>query len=151
MIKNWKLAFGLALGLWAIIFIVISAIIVMPISSGLMTTLTTLVSPVAAFILARIYFKKYPGAIIAGVLLAVFWLIVGTVLDLLVTIQYVKGFGSYVDGLKDFYGAWTLWLSFGLMIAAVALAAKLTHGGKLMPMSPGSNQSSSSQPKPPTA
>ena len=132
MIKNFKLAFGLALGLWALIFIIISAILVMPLPSGLMKTLTTLVAPVAGFILAKIYFKKSPGTITSGLILAVFWIIVGTVLDLLVTIQYVKGSDSYLDGLKDFYGDWGLWLSFVLTIGAVVAAAFLTHGGELM-------------------
>ena len=67
-----------------------------------------------------------------GFVLALSWFIVGIILDLLVTIQYVKGTGTYVDGLKEFYGTWNLWAGIVLMFVAVALAAKITRGGELM-------------------
>ena len=136
MIKDWKLAVGFALALWVLIFVIISALMVIPMPALLSTILGFLVSPVIAFFLARLYFKKNPGGIKEGIVLAVFWLIVGTVLDLAVTIQYIKGTGTYADGLKSFYGAWSLWVSFVLMIVVVSLVAKMTRGGEIIKKPP---------------
>ncbi|OGY45600.1 MAG: hypothetical protein A2731_02385 [Candidatus Buchananbacteria bacterium RIFCSPHIGHO2_01_FULL_39_8] len=132
MIKDWKLAVGFAVALWVLIFVIISALMVIPMPALLLTILGLLVAPIVAFFLAKIYFKKNPGEIKEGVILGVFWLIVGTILDLLVTIQYVKETGTYVDGLKEFYGAWSLWVSFVLTIIVVALVANMTRGGEMI-------------------
>ncbi len=60
------------------------------------------------------------------------WFIVGGILDLLITIQYVKAGGSYLAGLKMFYSAKSLWAGFLLMFVGAVLAAKMTRGGELM-------------------
>ncbi len=132
MIKNWKLAIGLGAGFWVIMFIGISALMVTPLPVIWQKILEIILSGVGAFILARIYFKKNPSDIKAGIILGVAWFIVGGILDLLVTIQYVKAGGTYVSGLKSFYGMWNLWVGFLLMFAGIVLAAKLTRGGELM-------------------
>ncbi|MFA6411013.1 MAG: hypothetical protein WCW26_05580 [Candidatus Buchananbacteria bacterium] len=132
MIKNWKLAVGLAAGLWAIMFIGVSAFMVMPISVLWQKILELILSVVGSFILARFYFKKNPGEIKDGLILGIFWLLAGTVLDLLITIFYVKASGTYLDGLKSFYGMWSLWVSFVLTVVTVAITAKITHGGILI-------------------
>jgi hypothetical protein len=136
MIKNWKVALGLGVGLWAIMFIGVSAIMVTPLPDIAQKILEIILSGVAAFILAKIYFSKNPGDIKAGLILGVFWFVVEGILDLLVTVQYVKAGGTYLSGLKAFYSMWNLWLGFLLMFVGVVLAAKLTRGGELMKKPP---------------
>ncbi|MAF13607.1 MAG: hypothetical protein CMI53_01810 [Parcubacteria group bacterium] len=132
MIKNLKVGLGLGVGFWAIMFIGVSAIMVMPISDLIQKIAEIILAGIAAFILAKLYFKKNPGDIKAGLILGVVWFIVSGILDLLVTIQYVKAGGSYVDGLITFYSSWNLWVGFLLMFVGTALAAQTTHGGDLM-------------------
>ena len=126
------LKIGLGAAFWGIMFLAVSAVMVTPLPVIAQQIIEIAVAAVAGFVLGRIYFKKNPGDLKQGVLTAVIWLLIGTVLDLLITIQYVKADGTYVEGLKMFYGTWSLWVSFGLFIAGVALAAKLTHGGALI-------------------
>ena len=136
MVKNLKLGLGLAAGLWAVMFIGVSAIMVTPLPLLWQKILEIILSFVAAFILAKIYFKKYPGDLKEGLILGVLWFVVGGILDLLVTIQYVKAGASYLIGLKTFYFMWNLWVGFALMFAGIILAAKITHGGELMQRPP---------------
>jgi len=148
MVKDLKLALGLGAGFWAIMFIGISALMVMPMPEILQQICGIILAGVTAFILAKIYFKKNPGDIKTGIILGVLWLITSTALDLLVTVQYVKAGGSYVDGLKSLYGAWNLWVGFLLMLVGVVAAAKMTHGGDLIKKPP--VQQPPSGPKPPS-
>ncbi len=137
MIKNLKLALGLGVGMWAIMFIGVSAFMVMPISLTWQKILEIILSGLAAFILGKLYFKKHPGELKDGLILGVAWFIVGGILDLLITVQYVKAGASYLSGLKSFYGMWSLWLGFLLMFVALVVAALTTHGGEVMkPFSP---------------
>jgi len=136
MIKNLKLALGLGAGMWAVMFIGISALMVTPLLAIWQTILEIILSGLAAFVLARFYFKKNPGDIKDGLILGIAWFIVGGILDLLVTIQYVKAGGSYLSGLKSFYGMWSLWVGFLLMFIGIVLAAKLTRGGELIKTQP---------------
>lgn len=132
MIKDLKLGLGLGAGFWAIMFIGISALMVIPMPMILQQIGGIILAGVVGFLLAKIYFKKNPGDIKAGIILGVTWFIVLTVLDLLVTIQYVKAAGSYVDGLKSLYGAWNFWIGIVAMFVGIVVAVKLTHGGELM-------------------
>lgn len=136
MPKNLLLALGLGAGMWGVMFIGVSAIMVTPIPPLLQKILEIILSGVAAFILARIYFKKQPGDLKEGLILGVCWFVVGGVLDLLVTVQYVKGSASFFNGLKMFYGMWSLWVGFLLMFIGIVVAAKLTRGGELMKQPP---------------
>ena len=126
------LKLGLGAAFWGIMFLAVSAVMITPLPLVAQQVIEIIVAAGAGFILGKIYFKKNPGDLKQGVMTAVIWLLIGTVLDLLITIQYVKADGTYVDGLKTFYGTWSLWVSFVLFIAAVASAAKLTHGGALV-------------------
>lgn len=132
MIQDWKFALGLGAGFWAVIFIGVSALMVTPLPAIWQKILEIILSAVAAFILAKLYFKKHPGDIKAGLILGVIWFIVGGILDLLVTVQYVKAGASYLTGLKTFYGMWSLWVGFLLMFVGIGVAALTTHGGELM-------------------
>ncbi|MFA5022048.1 MAG: hypothetical protein WC508_03150 [Patescibacteria group bacterium] len=132
MIKNWKLALGLGAGFWAIMFIGVSAFMVMPIAVLWQRILEIILAVLASFILSRIYFKKYPSDLKEALALGIFWLVISAVLDLLITIQYVKADGTYLDGLKSFYGMWSLWVSFVLTLISIIATAKITHGGQLM-------------------
>ena len=124
-------------------FIGISALMVIPMSVILQQIGGIVLAGVGGFILAKIYFKKNFGDIKAGIILGVLWLIVSTILDLLVTVQYVKAGGSYVDGLKSLYGAWNLWVGLLAMFVGIVVAVKLTHGGELMKRPPASSTPSS--------
>ena len=132
MIKNWKFAIGLGAGFWVIMFIGVSAIMVALLSEIWQKILEIILAGVAAFILARLYFKKQPGEVKDALVLGIAWFIVGTILDLLITIQYVKAGANYFAGLKTFYGTWNLWVGFVLMFVGIIIAAKTTHGGELM-------------------
>ena len=140
---------GLGVGFWAIMFIGVAAIMLVAMRLIVQQILEIVLAGIAGYVLAMIYFKKTPGSIKDGAILAVIWLAVATVLDLALTIQYVKGSGSYVDGLKNFYGSWVIWVSFIVFIGAVVLAAKMTHGGDVM--KPSSTPMSSPPQSPPPA
>jgi len=131
MIKNYKLALGLSAGMWAIMFIGVSAFMVLPIAVIWQKILEIILSGAAAFVLGKLYFKKHPGGLKDGLILGVAWFIIGGILDLLVTVQYVKAGASYFLGLKTFYGMWNLWVGFLLMFAALAVAALTTRGGEV--------------------
>ncbi|MFA6215952.1 MAG: hypothetical protein WC768_05275 [Patescibacteria group bacterium] len=134
MVKNWITAIALALGLWVVMFIGVSALMVAPLPAIWQKILEIVLSGAASFILARIYFKKNPGELKDGLALGAVWFLVGGVLDLLITVQYVKAGAGYFAGLKTFYGMWNLWVGFLLMFAGVVLAAKMTHGGEIAKM-----------------
>lgn len=143
-----KIGFGA--GLWAIIFIGISALRVTPLPYSIYRILSIVVAMAGAFILGYLYFKEKPGDFKQGLVLGLLWFAVGTVLDLLVTIQYIKAEigGGYIDGLKVFYGDWILWVSFILTILAVGASTLVTHGGKLM-VRPNSQPTATPTPQPP--
>ena len=126
-----KIGFGA--GFWAVMFLGVSALIVTPIPSWLMIVLEIILAGAAGYVLGVIYFKKEPTDMVGGLVTAIIWLATATVLDLLLTVQYTRGVGgNYVDGLKNFYGAWQTWASFLVFIGAVVLAAKMTHGGEVI-------------------
>lgn len=146
------LKIGLGAAFWGIMFLAVSAVMVTPLPIIAQQLIEIIVAAVVGFILGRIYFKKNPGDMKQGVIIAVIWLLVSAVLDLLITIQYVKAGGSYVSGLKNFYGMWSLWVSFILFIVGVVLAAKFSQDGqpmkpavKMPPLAP-----TPSVPEPPT-
>ena len=116
---------GYGAGFWAIMFIGVSALMVTPIPEIWQKILEIVLAGVGALILGLVYFKKAPGTIKNGLTLGVIWFIVGGILDLLITIQYVKAGGSYLFGLKTFYGAWSLWAGFLAMFLGLIMAAKL--------------------------
>ncbi|MFA6255310.1 MAG: hypothetical protein WC675_04765 [Patescibacteria group bacterium] len=132
MIKNLKLALGLGAGMWAVMFIGVCALMVTPLPVIWQQILEIILSGVAAFVLGRLYFRKHPGGVKDGLILGVSWFILGGILDLLVTIQYVKAAGTYLSGLKSFYSMWNLWVGFLLMFGALVIAALTTRGGQLM-------------------
>jgi hypothetical protein len=132
MLKHWKLLLGLGAGFWAVMFIGVSALIVSPLFDIWQKIIEIGLAAVVSFILAKLYFKKNPGDIKEGLVLALIWLIISAILDLLITIQFVKAGGTYFDGLKQFYGMWSLWISFALTFVACVAAAKTTRGGELM-------------------
>jgi len=136
MPKNLPLTLGLGVGLWVVMFLGVFALMVSPMSDLVQKIGEIILAGVAGFVLAMLYFKKNPGDIKDGVVLWVAWLVIGTILDLLITIWFVKGSASYVEGLKMFYGMWSLWVSFVVMLGGIVLAAKTTHGGDLMKQSP---------------
>ncbi len=132
MPKNLLMVIGLGAGLWAIMFLGVFALIISPLPELVQKIAEIILAGVAAFILPKFYFKKNSSKIKDGVILWVAWLVIITILDLLITVWFVKGFGSYVSGLKIFYGMWSLWVSFFVMLSTIILASKTTPGGDLI-------------------
>lgn len=126
------LKIGLGAAFWGIMFLGVSAIMVTPLPLLAQHIIEIIIAAAAGFVLGKVYFKKHPADLKQGAITAVVWLVVATMLDLLVTVQYVRLDGTYVDGLKNLYGQWPIWVSFIVFIATTALAAKMTHGGALM-------------------
>jgi len=155
---------GLGAGFWAVMFIGISALIVTPLPEIVQQILGAVLAGIAGYILAMIYFKKTLGSIKDGLILAAIWFFTSLVLDLLITIQYVKAEvrGGYIDGLKSFYGSWDFWVGVILMFVGVAVASKFTHGDDIVPIprasislqpsaQPGQSNQSKTPPTQPTA
>ena len=120
-----KIGFGAAQ--WGIMFLAVSAIMITPLPDWWQKIIEIVVAGVASYILAMIYFKKHPATMKDAVMLWVIFMIVSAVLDLLITVQYVKANNSYVTGLKMFYGMWSLWLSFVVSLGAIIVASKMNH------------------------
>ncbi len=121
-----KIGFGA--GFWAVMFLAVSALMVTTLPSIWQKVLEIVIAGVAAYILAMIYFRKSPAGIKEGVALFITWFIVSGILDLLITIQYVRGVASYMEGLKLFYGMESFWISLALALVGVLVAAKLASG-----------------------
>ena len=117
-----KIGFGAAF--WGIMFLSVSALLVSPLPDLWQKVIEIVVAGVASYVLAMIYFKKQPGGRAEGIKLWVLFMVVGTILDLLITVQYVRLRYSYLYGLKTFYSMWSLWVSFAVSFVAIVLAAK---------------------------
>lgn len=126
------LKIGLGAGFWGIMFLGVCALMVTPLPALWQAILEIVLAGVAGYVLGMIYFKKNPGEVKDGIVIAVIWLVVGAILDLLITVQYTKASGTYIDGLRNLYGNWQIWVSFVVFIVAVVLSAKMTRGGAVM-------------------
>lgn len=108
MLKNWKSATGYGVLLWLLIFVEVSVLMFTPALKDKELTqniLHMIILPVLVLFCAWMYFKNVKVSAKEGFLLGVYFLIIGTVLDLLITIPlFVKTFDFYKDIL--------LWLGF---------------------------------------
>ncbi|MBI4453694.1 hypothetical protein HY636_03545 [Candidatus Woesearchaeota archaeon] len=117
MLKNWKSATSYGVLLWLLIFVEVSVLMFMPALTGKELTqniLHMIILPVLVLFCAWMYFKNTPASAKDGFLLGVYFLVIGTVLDLLITIPlFVKTF--------DFYKEIWLWLGFLEVIVVCTL------------------------------
>ena len=121
-----KIGFGA--GFWGIMFLAVSALIISPLPNIWQKILEIIIAGIAAYVLAMIYFKKTPEDLRGVVILWAIWMIISAILDLLITVQYVKAGDTYLYGLRSFYGMWSLWVSFVVALGAMVLAAKMNQG-----------------------
>jgi hypothetical protein len=90
--------------LWVLIFVVVT--VMMFGFPGLYQNWMALIAnPFLIIFCAWMYFKGVKGTVKDGIILGIYWIILGTILDLLVTIPlFVKNY--------SFLFQWTLWLGW---------------------------------------
>jgi len=134
MIANIKAAVFYGIILYVIIFIAVSIMLFTP---GLKSILWLrwmidwLVVGLGSYYFSLKYFKKTPGKIYAGAVLAFFWLSVHVVLDLIITVPLtlksvsaqIGRQASYVDAAGVFYYEWKLWVGFIIMLVVTTIMA----------------------------
>ncbi len=101
LIKDWKMATVWGVVLWVLIFVVVSVMMFgLPQYQDWWTLIT---NPFLVVFCAWMYFKSAKGKLKDGIILGIYWVILTTVLDLLITIPlFVKSY--------DFLMQWTIWL-----------------------------------------
>lgn len=107
---NWKKATFWAIILYVLIFVEISILMFLPALKDklfLQDLIHLIVLPVLVIVCAYQYFKPLENVtLIQGILLGIYFLVIGTVLDLLITIPlFVKSFAT-------FYSEISLWIGF---------------------------------------
>lgn len=119
MLKNWKSATMWAVISWVLVFVVISVIMFMPALIGkdmAQKALELIAIPIIVFFAAHMALKEEKSKSSDGIILGIYFIIVATALDLLITIPlFVKSY--------DFFSQWNLWAGYIETIAFAALAA----------------------------
>jgi len=114
---NWKKAVGFGMLLWIFMFVVVSIFIAFKIYGFVWTeAATAIIAGIISFILAGYAKPKTYGAA-AGY--AASWLIVGLILDFLVTTRFNP----------NFFISWSLWLGYGLAFIAPFLQVRKSQAG----------------------
>ena len=107
---------------WALIFVEISILIFIPILAGqelLQTILHLVILLFIVWLMAAMYFKKTHPSVKKGMIVGVYFLIIGTILDLVVTIPlFVKDYAS-------FYSDWSLWVGYLELLVVSTLVGYL--------------------------
>jgi len=94
--------------LWVLIFVEISVVMFIPALQGSELTqkvIHLLVLPLMVLFCSHMYFKGTRPDLKQGFVLGVYFLVVGTILDLAITVSLFTGF-------SEFYSQWSLWLGF---------------------------------------
>lgn len=116
---NIKRLLGFGVMLWILIFIVWSILIFLPFLEGKDAAqyiiYWVLLIPIV-LLLAKWYFKEDPPTWRKGLVLGVAGIVVGTVLDLIITVPL------FIKSYSQFYGNWMLWLGFLITIILCILA-----------------------------
>lgn len=118
IIKNYKAATAWAVLYWVLIFVVISAVMfgLPQLNETIQSIIWLIIELFLIAFCAGMYFKKYSGNFEKGFFLGVWFLIVGTVLSLLVTIPI------FVKSTGEFYSMWSLWVGFAITILGSVVA-----------------------------
>ncbi len=116
LIKDWKMATVWGAILWVLIFVAVT-VMMFGLPGLYQNWCPLIVNPFLIGFCAYMYFKGVKGKINDALILGIYWVILGTVLDLLVTVPlFVKGY--------SFFGQWTLWLGWLETIIIPALTLK---------------------------
>ncbi|MBI2112168.1 hypothetical protein HYT52_01385 [Candidatus Woesearchaeota archaeon] len=115
MLKNWKAGIGYGILLWLLIFVEVVVVMLAKMSeSGKNFVNLVLLVPLVVFC-TWMYFKSVKPNGQEGLYLGIVFLIVGTILDLAVTIPFfVKDFGA-------FYSSGWLWVSYVELLAVTTV------------------------------
>lgn len=119
---NWKPVVGLGILLWLLIFVEISVVMFMPVLAGMETVQKVIhlaLLPVLVLICGRIYFRKrkVKSAVRVGLFTGIVWLIIGTILDLIVTVPLFSGFELFMQ--------WNLWLGYLEVLVFTIVSASI--------------------------
>lgn len=118
MLKNWKTATMWAIISWVLIFVAISVIMFTPALIGnsvAQNALELLILPVIAYFSAYMALKDEKPRASDGFALGIYFVIIGTVLDLLITVPlFTKSY--------DFFMSWMLWAGYaeGIIFCTIA-------------------------------
>ncbi len=107
MIKDWKSGLKLGVFLWILIFVEVSIVMFIPGLPELVQRIVHFIA-LALFVgfLVNTYFKKVKPDLREGFLLGIFLLLVGTLLDIIITIPL------FVKDYTGFYSSWWLWAGY---------------------------------------
>jgi hypothetical protein len=123
---NIKRAIGFGIMMWVFIFAVFSIIMFLPFLEGKTTwqyVIYWVVLIPMVLLATKWYFKADPPAMKKGFLLGVIGLVVGSILDLAITVPLFISQGiSYGEGLAELYGNWQILVSFGLFLVLCTYA-----------------------------
>ena len=118
MIKNWKTGLLWGFLLWIFIFVEWSILIFLPWVKDhkfVQWIIHFIVLIFLVIICVSQYFKKVKATTKEGFLVGVYFLIIGNVLDLIITVPlFIKSYGL-------FYSSWPLWLGFLELIVVSTL------------------------------
>jgi hypothetical protein len=145
----------LGIPLWLLIFILVSAILIIPAAALVQSLITIVVLGALGYGAGYFYFKKRPGDIRAGAILGVIWAVVVAVFDWL-TIGVASLVGQSDFSVRGFYSSWEWYVALAALIVGTALAGFTVHGGALMkksaasPFTPPPKSAPATPAKPPT-
>ena len=74
---------------------------------------------IALIFCAGMYFKKYPGKFADGLLLGIWFIFIGTILDFAITIPL------FVKSAFLLYGTWSIWVGFVMTILVSGIVAEV--------------------------
>lgn len=124
MLKNWKSATMWAIISWVFAFVAISMIMFAPALVGDIPTqnaLELLILPIIAYFAAHMALKDEKTGASDGFKLGIYFVIIGTVLDLLITVPlFTKSY--------DFFRNWMLWAGYAEGIIFCTLAGYHLQG-----------------------
>lgn len=101
---NWKKAIGYGVAIYAILFVIISALLNVITSDYFGLVLVLILAVGAAYV-----YKT--GSAKAGFQVGIVWAVVALVLDLLISRQFVP----------DIMSSWTVWIGYAILILAPTL------------------------------
>jgi hypothetical protein len=130
MLKNYKSATLWAVIFWALIFVAWSIIMFIPALEGNLFGQYIVYFIILIFLTwlcVSSYFKKASPSAKAGIFLAIYFLIIGTILDMIVTIPL------FVKDWAGFYGSWQLYVGFAEAIIIAALVGHFLSKKKSKP------------------
>ena len=108
---------------WTFIFVVVTILMFVPPLTGQLLTqkiILLVVTPLLVWLCSHMYFKTaHHISLHAGLLLGAYFVVIGTILDLIVTIPiFVKTYAYYTE--------WSLWAGFAETILFAGLVGYLT-------------------------